>query len=37
LSLPVDVDDVRVVGGIKNIETLEACAVEHLQVCTLDA
>jgi len=36
LSLPVDVDDVRVVGGIKNIETLEACAVEHLQVDEID-
>ena len=32
-SLPVDVDDVRVVGGIRNIETLQAQAIEHLKVC----
>jgi hypothetical protein len=32
-SLPVDVDDVRVVGGIRNIESLQAQAIEHLKVC----
>jgi hypothetical protein len=32
-SLPVDVDDFRVIGGVKNVETLEAHAIEHLQVC----
>ena len=34
-SLPVDIDDFRVIGGVKNVETLEAHAVEHLQVCNM--